>query len=362
MTMMTGILGSALALAIASALPVNGKDEPTRSGELTMTLTIRPDAKAYLDALVKQPRPPMNAPTIAMIRKIPPEQLAVMMSQSEVEVPALAVDRKLTMPGPGGAIDLRLFDARQERSPGPVLVFYHGGGFVVGSIATHAALAAEMARQLDIPVVSVEYRLAPEHKWPAAPDDAEAAARWIAANGAAMGREVTGLVLSGDSAGGTLTLVTALALRDKPASVPVELLVALYPMADASKPYPSMAAFSNGYGLDSADSQFYGEAYAPDVNSPRHSALLADLKGLPPTVLATAALDPLRDGGRAFVSALAKAGVSVSYYEAEGNIHGFATFRRAIPSAQRDLDHILSLAKAMLGRNEAAGEASRGKP
>lgn len=316
---------------------------------------IRDDAQAYLDALAKQPRPPMNDQTIAMIRKIPPEQLAVMMSMSELPVPELAVDRKLTMPRPAGPIELRMFDPRATREPGPVVVFYHGGGFIVGSIATHASFAAEIARQLDLPVVSVEYRLAPENKWPAAPEDAEAAARWVAQNGAALGREVTGLVLSGDSAGGTLTLTTALALRDKPAEVPVRLALAFYPMADSSRTYPSMAQFGDGYGLNTADTAYYNQAFAPDVNSPRHSALLADLRDFPPTVLVTASLDPLRDGGRAFAGKLAEAGVPVSFHEAEGNIHGFATFRKAIPSAQDDLRHILDLAKAML----AAGPASR---
>ena len=129
----------------------------------------------------------MDEKTIVMMRKIPPEMMAKMMSAVEVPVGALAVDRKLSMPGPGGSMDLRLFDPRDTRGPGPVVVFYHGGGFIAGSIGTHAALAAEMARQLDLPVVSVEYRLAPEHKWPSAPDDAEAAARWIAANGAVLG-------------------------------------------------------------------------------------------------------------------------------------------------------------------------------
>lgn len=312
--------------------------------------TIRPDAKAYLDALAKQPRPPMNAQTIAMIRQIPPEQLAVMMTQAEFPVGDIAVDQKFTMDGPGGAMDLRLFDARKDRAPGPALVFYHGGGFVVGSIATHAGLAAEIARQLDVPVISVEYRLAPEHKWPAANDDAEAAARWVAANGATLGRDITGLVLCGDSAGGTLTLTTTLALRDKPANVPVRLAIALYPMADGSRAYPSNTAFADGYGLDSTDATFYNQAYAPDVNSPRHSALLADLKGFAPTVLATASLDPLRDGGRAFVGKLAQAGVPVSFYEAEGTIHGFATFRKAIPSAQDDLARIMALAKALMDK------------
>lgn len=334
---------TAVAATLASVVPALADAPPAAP-------FVRPDAQAYLDALAKRPRPPMSDALISMMRKIPPETIAQMMSTNERPVGTVAVDRKLTMPGPGGPIDLRLFDARATRGVGPVVVFYHGGGFVAGSIATHAALAAEIARQLDAPVVSVEYRLAPEHKWPAAPDDAEAAARWIAANGAQLGVSFDGLILAGDSAGGTLTLTTGLALRDKPARVPVKLLLPLYPMADASRSYPSSKLYAEGYGMPAKDVAYYGAAYAPDVKSPRHSALLANLEGLPPTVLVTASLDVLRDGGRAFGAKLIEAGVPVSFYEASGNVHGFATFRKAIPSAQTDLDRIMALARAMLGR------------
>ncbi len=343
-----------VALAFTLALPLAAPTEAKKPVQAAQSApVVRPDVQTYLDALKAHPRPPMNDQLIAMMRKIPPAQMATMMSASEKPIGPLAVDRRLTMPGPGGVIDLRLFDARAERGAGPVLVFYHGGGFVAGNISTHAPLAAEIARQLDVPVVSVEYRLAPEAKWPAAPDDAEAAARWIAANGTALGRQADALILSGDSAGGTLTLVTALALRDKPAAVPVSLMIPLYPMADASRIYPSARQFGDGYGLPASDVAFYGRAYAANINSPRHSALLANLAGLPPTVLATAALDPLRDGGRAFAAKLAQSGVPVSFYEAAGNVHGFATFRRAIPSAQGDLDRIMAMARVMLGRSAA---------
>ena len=314
---------------------------------------IRPDVEAFLRVFLARPRPPMSDEGVKMMRAIPPETMAQMMSAIELPVGTLAVDRKLTMPGADGSMDLRLFDPRADRAPGPVVVFFHGGGFVAGNIATHAPLAAEISRQLDLPVVSVEYRLAPEAKWPAAPDDAEAAARWVAANGAALGRTATSLVLTGDSAGGTLTLLTGLALRDRPAAVPVKLLIPLYPMADGSKKYPSSLQFIDGYGLSSADSVFYDRAYAPDVNSPRHSALLADLAGLPPTVLVAAGLDPLRDGGRAFAGKLAASGVPVSYYEVPGMIHGFATYRRGIASAQGELAHAMELARAMLVQGEA---------
>ena len=107
--------------------------------------------------------------------------------------------------GVAGGIPARLFDARETREPGPVVLFFHGGGFVIGDVDTHASFCAEMARTLNLPVVSVDYRLAPENRWPAAPDDCEAAARWVAESPPELGRKVTSIVLSGDSAGGNLS-------------------------------------------------------------------------------------------------------------------------------------------------------------
>jgi acetyl esterase len=309
---------------------------------------LRPDARAYLDAMAAQLRPPMNDATIAMMRQVPPEMIENMLLMFERPLGDLGEVRDVTMPGPGGEIALRLFDPRADRGPGPVVVFFHGGGFVVGSIGTHAPLAAEVSRQLDLPVISVEYRLAPENKWPAAPEDAEAAARWIAENGAAFGREFTGLVICGDSAGGTLTLVTTLALRDKPAALPVVLQIPIYPVSDRSKPYPSAEAFGEGFGLNTPDIAYFDAAYGSDKNDWRASPLLADLTGLPPTLLVTAGFDPLRDEGRAFAAKAIKAGVQVTYREYRGTIHGCFTFRKSLPSAQADLTVMLGLAREML--------------
>lgn len=310
---------------------------------------VRPDVTAYLKASAAHPLPVMTADVLAQIRKMPPGS----MPSRDLPVGEIAVARDLEMPGPGGAMKLRLYDARAQRGPGPVMVFYHGGGYILGSIDTHAALAAEIARRLDIPVVSVEYRLAPEHPWPAAPDDGEAAARWIAANGKALGRDVTGLVLSGDSAGGNLTLITAAALRDKPAAVPVIMQLPIYPATDFVDQYRSQQLFGSGYGLDAKDSALFRQHYAADPKSLRTSPLQGDLKGLPPTVLVTAGLDPLRDQGRAYAAKLVEAGVPTVYYEGHGLVHGFATFRKDIPSAQQDTENFLSLAKTMLGEVQA---------
>ena len=310
---------------------------------------VRADVRAFLDMLAANPRPLFTAEMIAEIRKMPPE----MMASLDLPVGEMAIDLTLSCHGPGGEIGLRLFDTRAERAPGPLVIFYHGGGFCVGSIATHAGMAAEFARQLDLPVVSVEYRLAPEHRWPGGPDDAEAAARWIAENGAALGRAATGLILCGDSAGATLTIVTAMALRNRPAARPVLLQFPLYPVTDSHGSTASRAAFGDGYGLESANMRLYDEHYAPDVEHWRASPLLADQNGMPPTLLITAALDPLRDEGRAYAAATTAAGVPTTFREIEGVVHGFACFRRAIPSAQQDLTQILTIAKAMIAEFSA---------
>lgn len=315
---------------------------------------VRDDVRAFLGMMANFPRPEFSDEVVAQMRQMPPEMLQAQMAMLELDVGELGETRDVTMPGPGGEISLRMFDPRIEREPGPVVVFYHGGGFVVGSIDSHAALAAEIARGLDLPVVSVEYRLAPEHKWPAAPDDAEAAARWIAENGEAFGREFTGLVLCGDSAGGTLTIVTALALRDEPAAVPVLMQFPIYPRTDASREYDSLMHFSEGFGLSKTDMEYFEQAYAADAEHWRHSGILADHTGMPPTFVVTAGLDPLRDEGRAYAARAVETGVQVTFRELAGTVHGFATYRRAIPSAPKDLESILGTARSMIAEAQAA--------
>ncbi len=311
---------------------------------------VRPDVKAFLEKLKVGPKMSFTREALAVLRTLPPGAIP----SQDLPAGELAVIRDFEMPGPGGPIKLRLFDARAEREPGPVVVFYHGGGFVFGDLDSYAGLTAEMARGLDLPVISVDYRLAPEHRWPAAPDDAEAAARWIAANGAALGLKPTGLVLSGDSAGGNLALITAAALRDKPAALPLVMQIPLYPATDSVGVYPSQTQFAEGFLLSAESMAQFEQHYAADPKSLRTSPLLGNLAGLPPTVLIAASLDPLRDQNRAYAAKLIEAGVPTIYLESQGLIHGFATFRKEIPSAQRDLADMLALAKEML---ESSGRA-----
>lgn len=257
----------------------------------------------------------------------------------------LATIQDLSIPGPAGDIPARLFDPRLSREPGPVVVFFHGGGFVIGNVDTHASFTAEMARRLDLPVVSVDYRLAPEHRWPAAPQDCEAAARWVASNPAALGRTATSLVLSGDSAGGTLTITTAMGLRDDPADVPVIVQAPIYPAADMSKEYPSFDDFAEGFLLTRDTMIWFADHYQADFTHFQGSPMVGDLVGLPPAVIITASLDPIRDQGRAYAAALVLAGVPVTYREAVGNIHGFVTLRQAVPSSAGDVAGYLAAVK-----------------
>ena len=266
----------------------------------------------------------------------------------------LGTDRSFTIEGPAGGIPARRFDPREERAPGPVVLFCHGGGFVIGDIYTHAPLAAEMARRLDLPVVSVDYRLAPEHPWPAAPEDCEAAARWLAGQPG-----TTGLIVTGDSAGGTLATVTAMALRDRPAAVPVIAQGLLYPATDMGRAHPSLRDFAEGHFLTRAMLDWFVACYAADLGDVRAAPMRGDLSAMPPAVIVTAECDPIRDQGRAYAAALARAGVPVTFREARGTIHGFATLRKAIPSGVADLTGFLLALRALIA--EAMGHSEMGQ-
>ena len=316
-----------------------------------MTLPfVRPDVRSFLDYLETVPGPKMHEMDAPTARQV----YFAMKDLADLPIGELAVIRDLTIPGPAGEMRARLFDPRDAREPGPLVVYYHGGGFVIGDIETHASFCAEMARVLDLPVVSVDYRLAPEHPWPAAPDDCEAAARWLAGAPAALGRAVTGLVLAGDSAGGNLAIVTAMALRDRPAAVPAIAQFPLYPATDASRPYPSYDEFADGYLLTRDSMEWFMAAYRGDPAHLRSSPLVGDLAGMPPAVVVTASLDPIRDQGRAYAAALIAAGVPTVFREAKGMIHGFANLRQAIPSARGDVAGAFAALKAVL--IEAEGE------
>ena len=311
---------------------------------------VRPDVRGFLDFLNNMPGPKMHELDAPTARQL----FLAMKDVGDPPVGELGTLLDLSIPGPAGDIPARLYDPRASREPGPAAVFFHGGGFVIGDLDSHGSFTAEMARVLDLPVIAIDYRLAPEFPWPAAPDDCEAAARWVANSPTELGRSVTSLILSGDSAGGNLTIVTAAALRDQPAKVPVIAQLPFYPATDASKEYPSYAEFAEGYLLTRDSMEWFMAAYKSEADHIRNSPLLGDLAGMPPAVVVTASLDPIRDQGRAYAAALALAGVPVVFREAKGNIHGFITLRKAIPSSVGDVMGAFAALKDIIA--EAEGE------
>ena len=315
---------------------------------MNATPYVRPDVAGFLAYLNAVPGPKMHEMDAPSARAV----YTAMKDVADLPLGELATIVDLTIPGSAGAIPARLFDVAASRAPGPMMLFFHGGGFVIGNIETHASLCAAISRALDIPVVSVEYRLAPEYPWPAAPEDCEAATRWVAGAPAELGRGVTGLVLCGDSAGGALAITTAMALRDEPAALPVLVQALLYPAADATKEYPSYAQFAEGHLLTREGMEWFMAAYRPDVTHPRASPLAGDLSGLPAAVVMTASLDPIRDQGRAYAAALIQAGVPTVFREAVGNVHGFANLRQAVPSSVGDTTAFLTALKAVIVETE----------
>jgi acetyl esterase len=244
---------------------------------------------------------------------------------------------------------VRFYDVRESRDPSPVILFFHGGGYVIGDLDTHNSLCTELSHVLDLPVLAVDYRLAPEHPFPAAPDDCEAAARWLAASPAELERTVTGLVTIGGSAGGNLATVTARALCDKPAAAPMLLQVLLYPATDESQD-GSMDTFAEGHFLTKGAMDWFYDLYKPESGNPRAFPLLADATGMCPAIVATPGLDPLQDQGRRMAAKLVAAGVDTLYLHLPGLTHDFSTTRKALPSAQADMEKIMAAMKLMLGR------------
>lgn len=302
---------------------------------------IRPDVRHFLDYLEGLNRPKGH--------EVGPEGARKMMVASryafEVEARDIALVRDIDAPVP-----LRLYDARTERRPGPLLVFIHGGGWVIGDIETHEPFCIDLAIELDVPVIAVDYRLAPEAPFPAAVEDSIAAARWIASGPAELDRSATALFLAGDSAGGNLCAVVSAALRDEPASVPIAGQWLIYPATDPTVHYPSYDQFKHGHLLTKESMDWFEDSYSGPRGDWRYSPLLKGCEGLPPTLVMTAGLDPIRDQGRAYAARCTEAGVETVYWEAPGTIHGFLNLRKGIPSGQEDFARCLTYLKPWVER------------
>ncbi len=305
---------------------------------------VRPDVSALIAMLAQMGSKPIEEGSVEEARQM----YLAMTPMADAPAEELAVIRDLECPGPAGPIKLRLYDAQQNRGAGPVMVFLHGGGFVIGDLDTHHSICSYFAKHLDMPVVAVDYRLAPEHPFPAAPIDCEAAARWIAENGQELGLDITGLVLCGDSAGGNLTIVTTHALMAHAAAVPVIAQFPIYPVTNVQAAGGSMDAFSDGFFLTAAGMEWFTSHYQQIPGDPRHDVFDLDHAGTPPTLVFTASLDPLSDQGRDYAKSLENSGVRVIHDEAEGNVHGFICLRAGVPSSVDDVDRMIVHMKTLL--------------
>jgi acetyl esterase len=242
--------------------------------------------------------------------------------------------RELTVPGPEGEMRARHYTPVDGLPDGsPLLVFFHGGGFVVGDLDTHDGLCRLISRDADVGVLSIDYRLAPEHKAPAAVADCYAAYRWAVDNAVALGADPRRIAVGGDSAGGNLAaVVSRLARDDRDEGVPLPALqLLLYPATNFAGDTRSKLLFSEGFFLTKPHMDWFRDNYlsgaAVDVSDPLISPLLADdLTGLPPALVLTAGFDPLRDEGHHYAEALAAAGVPVDYREYGSVVHAFANF------------------------------------
>jgi acetyl esterase len=235
----------------------------------------------------------------------------------------------LEVPGQGGPIPVRFYvpGGLPAAVPAPLLVYYHGGGWVIGDLDTHDGVCRFLAAAAGVTVLSIDYRLAPEHPFPAAVEDAWAGFAWAAANAAEIGADPARIAVGGDSAGGNLAAVVSLLARAGGGPMPAMQLL-FYPPTDAAADLPSRRLFAEGFLLTKDDMDTFEAHYLPpgtDKADPRASILLApDLSGLPPAYVATAGFDPLRDEAEAYALRMREAGVQVALRRHPGLIHSFA--------------------------------------
>jgi acetyl esterase len=256
-----------------------------------------------------------------------------------------------TIPGPGGPVPLRVYAPSEEQGL-PVLVWLHGGGWVIGNLDTHGQLCRLLCDASGAIVVSVDYRLAPEAKFPAGLDDCIAAWDWVTAHAEELGGDPTRVALGGDSAGGNLAAVVPLVLRERGSQPPaVQLLV--YPVTDHEFDSPSMIDNAKGYMLETDHMRWFFDHYArtpADFDDWRCSPMRAgNLAGLPPAVVITAEFDPLRDQGEAYGRRLQDAGVPTEIVRADGLFHGFFGMHAYMAPGQEAWDRAVAALAGAFG-------------
>ena len=285
------------------------------------------DPKAQIvGEFVKSIRKPGYYPPLPELR----QQLRTMVTLMDEPAPALPRIENITLPGPAGPIPARVY-APSTGAPLPCVAYFHGGGWVQGDLETHHGVCARLAHHAGVMVVAVDYRLSPEHKFPAAVDDCVAAYRWLRANGREIGADTARVAVAGDSAGGNLSAVVS--QQTAPSAPTCQALI--YPATDFSYETESHRDFENGHVIPRDRVLWYSAQYLRDDGDKadlRASPLRApSLAGQPPTFIVTAGFDPLRDEGKAYADRLRADGVEVVYREYTGQIHAFMMLTKAIP-------------------------------
>lgn len=300
---------------------------------------LHPQAQALLQLMIDRGVPPMHTLSADEARRTYLERKTL----TQPEPPAVAQSVDLE-PASAWAPPVRVRVIQPTpASPGatrPGLVFFHGGGWVIGDLDTHDTVCRELALQAGVVVVSVDYRLAPEHPFPAAVDDCVAATRWVQSNAQALGIDAQRLAVGGDSAGGNLAAVVALALRDEAkaqGTAPLRYQLLVYPATDMRRGAPSHAQNGQGYLLTQEMLAWYHGHYMGSSGRDddwRASPLLhPQLQGLPPALIITAGYDPLRDEGLQYAQALSEAGVPCTHLCFERQLHGFLLMGRVLEEA-----------------------------
>ena len=309
-------------------------------------MALLPEIKALLERQATSGRPPLHHQSVEQARAF---HVADAPALNGPPAAVAAVEDRL-VPGPAGELPVRVYTPEGE-PPFPIVVFFHGGGWVVGTLDTYDPLCRALAAATPAVVVSVHYRLAPEHRWPAAVEDAYAATVWASRNAAALGGAQHRLAVAGDSAGGNLAAVVALGARDRGGpAIAFQLLV--YPALDAAGDTASWAEYADGYYLTAAGMRWYWDHYLGDADgrAPDASPLRAAFfGGLPPALVLVADHDILRDEGEAYAARLRQAGVDADARRVEGVVHGFLRWRSVTGAADAAVQEAARAVAAALG-------------
>jgi len=307
------------------------------------------DAKAQIvGEFVKAIRVPGYFPPLLELR----QQLRTMVSLMDEPAPALARIEDLRVPGPAGMIPVRVYDPAPDGAPRPAVAYFHGGGWVQGDLETHHGFCARLARRSGAMVVAIDYRLAPEHKFPAAVDDCLAAYLWLRTRGGEIGADHTRVAVAGDSAGGNLAAVVSQQAAGAGAPTPT-CQVLIYPATDFAMDTASHRDLPDAPILPRERILWYADQYLRDENDRRDvrasPLLAADLRGQPPVMIVTAGFDPLRDEGRTYAERLQAAGAEVVCREYSGQVHAFVLQTKTIPQGLACTDEVADYVSARLG-------------